>query len=87
VAWLAGLATCFAPGWAADSCTSQGYNNNAAVRLNKLCLYFPAAENAQFPEFGQNAWPTSPARRFDLADLASYQGTPSELQQAVVDVP
>jgi hypothetical protein len=56
------------------------------AKPNKLYLYFPAADDAAFPEFGGACNNTSPARAFDITGLGSYTGTAADLQNAIRDV-
>lgn len=84
---VATLAYCvIAPSVAAgqDSCPiSYGGADDAKPR--KVYLYFPAANDKGFPEFGLT-FKTSPARRFDVADLPSYTGTAAKLRNAITAV-
>ncbi|HXO19015.1 MAG TPA: hypothetical protein VOA87_03725 [Thermoanaerobaculia bacterium] len=73
------------PARAAASCPIElGAIEDA--KPNKLYLYFPAAADATYPEFGGAVDPTSPATAFNVADLASYTGTAADLQNAIRDV-
>lgn len=55
------------------------------AKPNKLYLYFPAADDAAYPEFG-NGNVTSPARAFDITALGAYTGNAVDLQNAISDV-
>src|SRR6202035_5172923 len=73
------------PARAAASCPIElGAIEDA--KPNKLYLYFPAAADATYPEFGGAVDPTSPATAFNVADLASHTGTAADLQNAIRDV-
>lgn len=70
--------------WAAASCPIElGAIEDA--KPNKLYLYFPAVDDAGYPEFG-SAGPTSPAKAFKVTDLGSFTGTATDLQNAIRDV-
>jgi hypothetical protein len=56
------------------------------AKPNKLYLYFPTADDAGYPEFGLGGLVTSPAHRFDAAELTSYTGNTADLRNAVFDV-
>jgi hypothetical protein len=71
---------------AAPACDALGYNNIPAAKPNKLYLYFPAADDTSFPEFGAGGPATSPGHHFDSTELTSYTGTPDELMSAIFDV-
>jgi hypothetical protein len=69
---------------AAPACpVSYGATDDA--KPNKLYLYFPTASDASYPEFSDNAVPTSPVQ-FNPALLTSYTGTSTELRNATFDV-
>lgn len=80
---LSGL--CHVAGAASD-CAALGYDNNPAAKAYKLYLYFPAADDMTFPEFGDGVLMTRPARAFDIGLLPSYGGSEADLRQAVTDV-
>jgi hypothetical protein len=71
---------------AVPTCTHLGYGAAASAKPNKLYLYFPPSDDASYPEFGVSGLTTSPARRFNVADLTSYSGTSAALQSAIFDV-
>lgn len=71
---------------AASACEALGFNAYPAAKSYKLYLYFPLADDTNFPSFGVDGVLTSPARRFDAADLGSYAGTTAELRQAISEV-
>jgi hypothetical protein len=81
---IAALALSAGAALAAASCPIElGAIEDA--KPNKLYLYFPAADDATYPEFGGSN-PTSPAKAFKVTDLASYTGTVADLQGAIRDV-
>jgi hypothetical protein len=71
-------------GAAAQCPISYGIHDSA--KPNKLFLYYPTAPDAAFPEFTIGAAPTSPAARFDAADLPSYTGSTAALRNASTDI-
>lgn len=72
---------------ASPKCTELGYNDFPHAKRSKLYLYFPAADDSAFPDFGiVGVFSTTPARKFDVAELMSYSGTGLELRDAIVDV-
>lgn len=67
----------------------QCYTSYGGTKPNKLYLYFPAAADATYPEFGGASIGvpnTSPAHAFNVADLTSYTGTAADLRDAIYDV-
>ena len=70
------------PASAADTCpiSAAGLDN---AKPNKLYVYFPAMDDTSFPGFSPAA---SPARRFDVTQLAKYTGTAAQLRDAVTQV-
>lgn len=72
-------------GWAQPKCPiSYGAADDA--KPNKLYVYFPAANDATYPEFGVGGATTSPAHRFDVTELSSYTGTVAALRNAITAV-
>ena len=71
---------------AVPTCTHLGYGAVSSQKPNKLYLYFPPTTDATFPEFGADGAITSPAHKFDVAELTSYTGTSADLQGAITDV-
>jgi hypothetical protein len=55
---------------------------------HKIYLYFPAADDATFPEFGttQGVGPTSPLKKFDVADLDAGIGSTDDLINQILNV-
>ncbi len=55
---------------------------------NKLYLYFPTADDNTYPEFGLGGLVTSPAHRFDVAELTGFPTgvTTAQLRDGVTDV-
>lgn len=87
VSALVGLtAACGATAHASSACEALGFNTFPAGKSHKLYLYFPAADDASFEEFGVDGYQTSPARRFDVAELPSFTGTTADLRDAIADV-
>src|SRR2546428_5870691 len=75
-----------APASAQNTCPIS-YGTADDAKPNKLYLYFPATDDATFPEFGMAlGTPTQPAHRFDVAELGSYTGTAVQLRDAVTNV-
>ena len=64
------------------------YTSYGGTKPNKLYLYFPAVADPSYPEFGTPLGlpATSPAHEFNVADLTSYTGTASDLENAIYDV-
>jgi hypothetical protein len=63
------------------------YGGADDAKPNKVYLYFPAVDDATYPEFGATfGLPTQPAHRFDVAELGSYTGTVAQLRDAVTNV-
>jgi hypothetical protein len=60
---------------------SYGSSDNA--KPNKLYLYFPSADDSTFPSYTTLA---SPARKFDITQLASFTGTAANLMNRIRDV-
>src|ERR1700681_266609 len=54
-----------------------------AAKSHKLFLYFPAADDLAFPNFGKSQ---NGAKKFDAADLSAKVGTTAQLIQRVRDV-
>ena len=86
ITFAAGLLAGVSTAHAAPVC----YTSYGGTKPNKLYLYFPAAADATYPEFGTTlvppAPPTSPAHAFNVADLTNYTGTATQLRDAVYDV-
>jgi hypothetical protein len=76
---------------AADTCPISAAGLDDA-KPNKLYLYFPAADDASFPEFGQPAtgispgFKTSPAAAFAVSKLGNFTGTAAQLRDAITKV-
>src|ERR1700736_4543636 len=70
---------------AAPTCPIS-YGGADSQKPNKLYLYFPAANDSSYPEFGFGALTTSPAHKFDPTELTSYTGTAAALRNRVTDV-
>lgn len=62
------------------------YGSLDGAKPNKVYLYFPASNDAGFPEFGIDGLITSPAHRFDISELGSYTGTAADLRNAIFGV-
>ena len=62
------------------------YGSLDSAKPNKVYLYFPAANDSGFPEFGVGGLVTSPAHRFDITELGSYTGTAADLRDAIFGV-
>lgn len=62
------------------------YGSLDSAKPNKVYLYFPAANDAGYPEFGVDGLITSPAHRFDITELGSYTGTAADLRNAIFGV-
>ena len=75
-----------APGALGQGTCPISYGTADDAKPNKLYLYFPAADDATYPEFGVSGLVTSPAHRFDVGDLTSYTGTAADLRNAVFQV-
>ncbi len=58
----------------AQSTCPINYGGADNAKPNKLYLYFPAAADNTYPEFGIGGLTTSPAAAFDTANLTSYTG-------------
>jgi hypothetical protein len=71
--------------YATPSCNLGSATVNAA-KPNKLYLYFPAADDKTYPEFGDLPVKTSPATRFDVTKLTNYTGTEAQLKEGIFDV-
>src|SRR4051812_49320860 len=66
------------------------------AKPNKVYLFFPSADDANFPEsgctpgdagcFSDDPTLVTPAKAFDITQLPSYHGTAAALQSAVQDV-
>jgi len=76
----------FAPPAPAAATCPISYGMHDDAKPNKLFLYFPTMADASFPEFAVTTVPTSPAARFDAADLTSYTGTTAQLRDGITDV-
>jgi hypothetical protein len=81
---LSGMAATAAP---------QCYTSYGGTKPYKLYLYFPAATDSTYPEFGTpiGAPPTHPAHAFNIADLTNYAAiggaaTAAALRDGVYDV-
>jgi hypothetical protein len=82
---LSGMAATAAP---------QCYTSYGGTKPNKLYLYFPAASDPTYPQFGggsTGAPPTSPAHAFNIADLPNYAAiggtaTAAALMSGIYDV-
>lgn len=77
---------------AAPTCPIN-YGPHADAKPNKLYLYFPTADDASFPNvdpppdpLNPRPTPSSPLHRFDTADLPDYNGTVTDLRNAISDV-
>ena len=66
---------------AADTCPISAPGLDDA-KPNKVFVYFPAADDSSFPDFGD----TSPAKKFDLLKLGNYTGTAAQLRDAITQV-
>ncbi|MEP6920720.1 MAG: hypothetical protein ABI967_06315 [bacterium] len=62
------------------------YGTLDSAKPNKVYVYFPAANDAGYPEFGVSGLVTSPAHRFDISELGSYTGTAAALRNAIFGV-
>lgn len=71
---------------AVPTCTALGYGAVSSAKPNKLYLYFPASDDATYPEFGVDGTITSPAHEFDVSELTNYTGTGADLRNAITDV-
>jgi hypothetical protein len=80
---LLALAGAASPALALTCPHTHGFNNP-----NKLYVYMPAVDDPTYPEFGfpPSTPSTSPAHRFDAAELPSYTGTTADLRNAVTHV-
>jgi len=69
---------------------SQNCSEGSAtsVKHHKIYLYFPPADDATFPEFGttQGYGPTSPLKKFDVADLDAGIGSTDDLINQILNV-
>jgi hypothetical protein len=70
----------------------QCYTSYGGTKPNKLYLYFPAASDPGYPEFGTPSGvpATSPAHAFNIADLPNYTAivpapTAADLQNGIYD--
>jgi hypothetical protein len=71
---------------AAPACPIS-YGSADDAKPNKLYMYYPAASDPTFPEFGAvGGGPTSPATPFDTSLLTSYTGTADDLRNGTNDV-
>ncbi|MEO6548966.1 MAG: hypothetical protein ABIN94_13245 [Ferruginibacter sp.] len=73
----------------AKSAQSQDCSEGSAssVKHHKIYLYFPTADDATFPNYGAALGnPTSPLRRFDVADLEAGIGTTDALIGSILGV-
>jgi hypothetical protein len=64
----------------------HNYAGNDNNKPNKLYLYFPAAADSTYPEFGGGGLNTSPAAAFNVANLTTYTGTAADLRNSVLQV-
>jgi hypothetical protein len=77
----AGIAT------ATPVCVDLGYGALPGAKANKLFLYFPAADDATYPDFHVDTHSaTTPAHAFNVADLSGFTGTAVNLRNAIFDV-
>jgi hypothetical protein len=69
---------------------SQNCSEGSATsaKNHKIYLYFPTADDATFPEFGTTIGfgPTSPLKKFDVADIDAGIGTTDALIARILDV-
>lgn len=72
------------PAIAQDCPISYGLADNS--KPNKLYVYYPTADDATYPSFGFGGLVTSPAHRFDVAELTGFTGTTAELRAAITEV-
>lgn len=70
----------------AQSTCPVNYGSLESAKPNKLYLYFPAAADNTYPEFGIGGLTTSPAAAFNTANLTSYTGNAADLRNAVFQV-
>src|SRR6267143_1787348 len=66
----------------------QCYTSYGGTKPNKLYLYFPAASDPSYPEFGtpSGVLPTQPAHAFNIADLPNYTAiVPAPTAAALMD--
>jgi hypothetical protein len=73
------------PAGATPACPIS-YGSTDSAKPNKAYLYFPANADATFPEFGVGGLTTSPAAAFNVANLTSYTGSATDLENAITDV-
>ncbi len=72
---------------ATPTCVDLGYGAVPGAKANKLYLYFPPADDATYPQFQvDSTTSTSPAHKFDIAELSSYTGNATDLKNAIFDV-
>lgn len=83
---LALIAVAWAAPMGAQNPCPISYGSADDAKPNKLYLYFPTADDATYPEFGFAGITTSPAHRFDVAELPGFTGTVGELRDAVTNV-
>jgi hypothetical protein len=62
------------------------YGGAENAKPNRLYLYFPASNDATYPEFGFSGLTTSPAHKFDPTELTSYTGSAADLRNRITDV-
>ncbi|MFL5384135.1 MAG: hypothetical protein ACJ8GN_16565 [Longimicrobiaceae bacterium] len=79
-ALLAAAAALAAPARSQAQSCPPSFGAIDPARSNKLYLYFPASDDPLFPSYGTQV---SPARTFDVSQLASYTGTASALRNAI----
>jgi hypothetical protein len=77
-----GLPLASLPALSAPTCPLS-YGTTDASKSNKLFLYFPAADDATFPDFVPGV---SPAKKFNVADLDPGIGTTAALRNRIQDV-
>ena len=75
------IALAVAAGTAANACPFTAPID--AAKSHKLFLYFPAADDNVFPNFGKSQ---NGAKKFDAADLSAKVGTTAQLIQRIRDV-
>src|SRR5688572_21612698 len=68
---------------AATTCPPGALNT---LKGNRLFLYFPTADDANYPEHGTFGVNTSPLRDFDVADLDSGVGTTAQLRDRIFEL-
>lgn len=82
LAMACGIPIVTRPALSAPTCPLSDGTIDAA-KSNTLFLYFPAADDATFPNF---VFGVSPAKKFDVADLDPGIGTTAALRDRIQDV-